>query len=291
MHGEQEEIKPPFKPQNMVPPGIEEKLDPKPKFFNRDYLGSKKLENKIALITGGDSGIGRAICVLFAREGADIAFTYLPEETIDAEKTVKVIEKEGRRALKIETDLTAKGTTGEIIEKVQSAYGSLDILVNNAAFQQHQSEIEELDFEQFYQTFDTNVFSAFKLIKDALPIMNEYSCIINTGSILGYVGNGELIDYSSTKGAIHAFTKSLAKQLASRKIRVNSVAPGPVWTPLNPAERDDEDIQEFGKTTDFGRPAQPEEIAPAFVFLASEITGSYITGETINLFGHPSGAN
>lgn len=286
-----EEIKPPFKDQHMSPPGIEEKLDPKPLYYRAGYFGSKKLQDKKALVTGGDSGIGRAVCVLFAREGADVAFTYLPEELVDAKKTAKAIENEGRQAVMIEVDLTAEEASEKVIELVVKEFGGLDILVNNAAFQKHLDEIEELDFEQFHKTFDLNLFSPFKLVKAALPHFNKKGSIINTGSILGYIGDDELIDYSSSKGAIHTFTKSLAKHLAKRKIRVNSVAPGPVWTPLNPAERDAEDIKKFGKSTSFGRPAQPEEIAPAFVFLASEITGSYITGETINLFGQASGAN
>ncbi len=291
MDKQPEEITPPFKNQHMSPPGVEEELEPKPLFYNVEYLGSKKMQNKKALVTGGDSGIGRAVCVLFAREGADVAFTYLPEELEDAQVTAEAIRSEGQNAVMIEVDLTQEGAAQETVKLAVEELGALDVLVNNAAFQNHLDSIEELDFDQFHKTFDTNLFSPFKLVKAALPHLNERASIINTGSVLGYVGSDELIDYSATKGAIHTFTKSLAKHLAKRKIRVNSVAPGPVWTPLNPAERDPEDMKDFGKHTSFGRPAQPEEIAPAFVFLASEITGSYITGETINLFGQSDGAN
>lgn len=288
---EHRDTTPPFPKQDVSPPGVEAKLDPRPRYINKNYKGSEKLQDKRAIVTGGDSGIGRAVCVLFAREGADVAFTYLKEEKIDAEETKKAIEAEGRKALAIEVDLTAQGAADTLVNKVTKEFGNIDVLVNNAAFQNHLDDIDKLDFDQFYKTFDTNIFSMFKLVKAALPYLNEKSCIINTGSILGYVGDDSLIDYSATKGAIHTFTKSLAKQLAKRKIRVNSVAPGPVWTPLNPAERKYEEVKNFGKGTLFGRPAQPEEIAPAFVYLASEITGSYVTGETINLFGEAIGGN
>lgn len=285
------EITPPFKKQPLGPPGLEKKMDPRPLYKAKNYIGSEKLAGKIALVTGGDSGIGRSVCTLFAKEGADVVLTFLPEEREDAQETLNEIQKIGRQGMIIETDLTAKEVIPEIVAKVVKKFGRIDILVNNAAFQQHLADIDELDFEQFYQTFDVNLFSIFKMVKAALPYMNEGAVIINTGSILGYVGDANLIDYSASKGAIHTFTKSLAKALSKRKIRVNSVAPGPVWTPLNPAERDEEEVKNFGKDTVFGRPAQPEEIAPAYVYLASDVTGSYITGETINLFGDVSGAN
>lgn len=289
---ENTDITPPFKKQPIEPPGIEAKMDPHPLYESNKYIGSKKLLNKKALITGGDSGIGRAVAVLFAREGAQVAFTYLPEEEEDAQITAKAVEQEEASLVeKIAIDLTKDGAAEFAIQRTVERFARIDILVNNAAFQKHQKKIEQLSFDQFLHTFDVNIFTYFKLVKAALPHLYDGSVIINTGSILGYTGNSQLIDYASTKGAIHSFTKSLAQHLASRNIRVNSVAPGPVWTPLNPAERTDEDIKDFGADTLFGRPAQPQEIAPAFVFLASDITASYITGETINIFGSISGGN
>lgn len=287
-----ENIYPPFKKQDISPPGLEKDLDPRPMFENTEYIGSDKLKDKIALITGGDSGIGRSIAVLFAREGAKVvAFTYLEAEEEDAKMTVDYIEAEGAQAIKIKTDFSNDNFSKQVIKEVIDQAGQIDVLINNAAYQNHLEDIDELNFSQFSHTFEVNIFSYFKMVKAALPHMKEGACIINTGSILGYVGDDNLIDYASTKGAIHTFTKSLAKNLSSRKIRVNSVAPGPVWTPLNPAERSFDEVKNFGKGTLFGRPAQPEEIAPAYVFLASDITASYITGETINLFGMVNGAN
>lgn len=285
--------KPPFPKQRktLKPPGLESLVKPAPKYLNSKYIGSKKLEDKVALVTGGDSGIGRAVCVLFAREGAHVAFTHLPEEASDAQKTTKLIENEGGKALAIECDFSMADSQKEVIKKVMNAFDKLDILVNNAAFQNHLDSIEQLDFDQFEHTFRVNLFAPFKLIKAALPVLKSGACIINTESILGYEGEPHLIDYAATKGALHNFTKSMANALAEKGIRVNSVAPGPVWTPLNPAERKHSEIKDFGKDTLFGRPAQPEEIAPAYVFLAAPTTASYITGETINLFGTTSGGN
>ncbi len=286
-----EELKPPFKKQNLVPPGLEERLDPKPRFKNPSYKGSEKLKDKVALITGGDSGIGRAVAVLFAREGADVAITYLPEEESDARKTCEAIEEEGQNSLMIKADLTQQDAPERIISKLAEEFGRIDILVNNAGFQMHQDDFDHLSFEQFQHTFEVNLFSYFKMVKAAIPHFQSGGAIINTGSILGYTGNGNLIDYSATKGAVHNLTKSLAKSLISKNIRVNSVAPGPVWTPLNPAERKPAEVASFGEDTLFERPAQPEEIAPAYVYLASDITASYVTGETINLFGVATGGN
>lgn len=283
--------KPPFTKSQDHPPGYENQLEPEPVYITDDYLGSEKLKGKKALITGGDSGIGRSVAVLFAREGADVIITYLPEEIADAEKTVLEIENEGQKGHCLPLDLEDDKSIENLVENVRKQFGEFDILVNNAAFQNHVESIEDLQVKQFEKTFNTNIIGMFKITKALLPLLGEGSNIINTASILAYVGDDSLIDYSATKGAIRSFTKSLAKQLSSRRIRVNAVAPGPVWTPLNPAERSEEDIKEFGKGTSFGRPAQPVEIAPAYVYLASEITGSYVTGETINLFGSPSGAN
>ena len=285
------DIYPPFTWEELTPPGVEEEMKLEPKIIHEDYIGSKKLQNKTALVTGGDSGIGRAICVHFAREGADVAFTYLPGEKEDAKKLTKLIEEEGGRALAIEADFLKIENFEKILKQVKNEFAEIDVLVNNAAFQNHVDGLDELDFEQFQKTFEVNVFPIFKIIKQSMPYLSSKANIINTSSILGYVGDNELIDYSATKAAIRSMTKSLAKDLTDKNIRVNAVAPGPVWTPLNPAERDYEDMKDFGKETSFGRPAQPAEIAPAYVYLASEITGSFITGETINLFGDASGAN
>lgn len=282
--------KPPFPPQDTKPPGKETQLDPRPRYLNKNYKGSEKLKDKIALISGGDSGIGRAVAVLFAREGADVAFTYMAEEKEDADVTLRAIEDEGQQGFAIEVNFEDPKDCYKVADKVKSKFGRLDILVNNAAFQNH-IEFDELSFEQFEHTFKINIFAYFNMIKASVPLMKGGGNIINTGSVVGHEGKSRLIDYGATKGAIHNLTKSLAESLSDKKIRVNCVAPGPVWTPLNPAERSDKEIKDFGKKTLFGRPAQPEEIAPAYVYLASDITASYVTGETINLIGETSGAN
>jgi NAD(P)-dependent dehydrogenase (short-subunit alcohol dehydrogenase family) len=282
---------PPFTKSQDHPPGIENQLEPEPVYMTDDYIGSKKLAGKKALITGGDSGIGRSVAVMFAREGADVFITHLPEEKEDAIKTLAEIRAEGQKAFSMALDLEDEKSIENLVSQVKKDLGEFDILVNNAAFQNHVDSIEDLQVKQFEKTFNTNIIGMFKVTKALLPLLREGSNIINTASILAYVGDDSLIDYSATKGAIRSFTKSLAKQLSQRKIRVNAVAPGPVWTPLNPAERSEKEIKDFGENTSFGRPAQPVEIAPAYVYLASEITGSYVTGETINIFGSPSGAN
>lgn len=283
--------KPPFKKQPIEPPGLETEMQPRPQYMAPNYLGSEKLKGKVALITGGDSGIGRAVAVLFAREGADVAFVHLQEEEADAAETMEAIEVEGREGFHLVGDVSDFATCERIVETVVERFGRIDILVNNSAFQQHVDNFEDLSVEQFRHTFEVNVFGYFQMVKAAIKHMKEGSNIINTSSILGYDGSGTLIDYASTKGAIHILTKSLAEALLKKSIRVNAVAPGPVWTPLNPAERG-EGIKDFGKKADYGRPAQPEEIAPAYVYLASNVTASYITGETINIFGSAaSGAN
>jgi len=279
------EPKPPFPAQKITPPGVESKMHPAPRYEAPFYKGSEKLAGKVALITGGDSGIGRSVAVLFAREGAKIAFTYLPEEITDADVTAEHIEMEGSEALAIEADLSDAEECERVVVAVIERFGQLDILVNNAAYQNHVDDVEKLSLEQWDKTFKTNVYGYFFMVKAALPHLKSGAAIINTGSITGLEGSSDLLDYSSTKGAIHAFTKSLAQKLCKEGIRVNCVAPGPVWTPLNPAERSDEETRHFGESVPMGRPAQPEEIAPSYVFLASEVDSSYMTGEVLTLLG------
>jgi NAD(P)-dependent dehydrogenase (short-subunit alcohol dehydrogenase family) len=279
------EPKPPFPEQHQPKPGQESELRPKPRYQAPQYKSASKLQERVALITGGDSGIGRAVAVLFAREGADVAIVYLPEEEKDAQETQRAVEAEGRRALLIPSDLTLPEFCTEAIEKTIQGFGKLDILVNNAAFQQHQEGLEDVSEEQWDYTFKTNIYAYFRLAKAALPYLEPGSSIINTSSITALRGHKELLDYSATKGAIVAFTKSLAQNLVEKKIRVNCVAPGPVWTPLNPSDKPPEKVAEFGQGVPMGRPAQPEEIAPAYVYLASEADSSYVTGEVLTLLG------
>ncbi|HUQ49232.1 MAG TPA: SDR family oxidoreductase [Terriglobales bacterium] len=283
--GKQKEPKSPMPAQHQSKPGIEAKMSPRPKYEAPRYKGSGKLKDKVALITGGDSGIGRAVAVLYAREGADIAIVYLEVEQQDAEETRAAIEKEGRRALLIAGDVSDPEFCHEAVEMTVDEYGHLDILVNNAAYQQHQDSIEEVTEEQWDQTFKTNIYGYFFMAKAAMPHLQEGSAIVNCGSITGLEGSEQLLDYSATKGAIHAFTKSLAQNLVQKGIRVNCVAPGPVWTPLNVADKDAKEVAKHGVKTPMKRPAQPEEIAPAFVFFASEADSSYITGEVLTLLG------
>jgi NAD(P)-dependent dehydrogenase (short-subunit alcohol dehydrogenase family) len=280
-----EQPKSPMPPQHQRKPGEEAKLKPRPKYKAPLYAGAGKLKEKVALITGGDSGIGRAVAVLFAREGADVAFTYLKEEKRDAEETKRAIEAEGQRAVALSGDVRDPKACKKLVKQTVEEFGKLDILVNNAAFQQHQEGIEDVTEEQWDRTFKTNIYGYFFMTKAALPHLEKGSAIVNTGSITGLEGSKELLDYASTKGAIHAFTKSLAQNLVERGIRVNCVAPGPVWTPLNPADKKAEDVAEFGADTPMKRPAQPEEIAPAFVYFASEVDSSYVTGEVLTLLG------
>ncbi len=280
----------PMPPQHQQKPGIEAKLEPRPRYKAPHYRGADKLKDKVALITGGDSGIGRAVAVLFAREGADVAFTFLKEEKIDADETKRSVEEEGREALPLVGDVRDAKVCQRLVDQTIDKFGKLDILVNNAAFQQHQESLEDLTEEQWDQTFKTNIYGYFYMTKAALPHLEEGSAIVNTGSITGLEGSKELLDYSATKGAIHAFTKSLAQNLVERGIRVNCVAPGPVWTPLNPADKKPDDVAEFGADTPMKRPAQPEEIAPAFVYFASEVDSSYVTGEVLTLLGGETAA-
>jgi NAD(P)-dependent dehydrogenase (short-subunit alcohol dehydrogenase family) len=279
------QLKEPKPPQHQRKPGLESKLDPRPRFKAPLYKGADKLMQRVALITGGDSGIGRAVAVLFAREGADVAFTHLPQEESDARETVQAIEEEGRTGLSISGDIRDPEFPRRAVKQTVAKLGRLDILVNNAAYQQHQKSLEDLSAEQWDRTFKTNIYGYFLMTKAALPHLQKGSAIVNTGSITGLEGSKELLDYSATKGAIHAFTKSLAQNLVAKGIRVNCVAPGPVWTPLNPSDQPAKDVAEFGADTPLQRPAQPEEIAPAFVYFASEIDSSYVTGEILTLLG------
>ena len=283
--GQQKEPKPPFPEQHQERPGLEKKIEPRPQYEAPRYRGSEKLKGKAALITGGDSGIGRAVAVLYAREGANVAIVYLPEEQADADETRMAVETEGRRCLLIPGDVTDPDFCRQAVAITVQHLGRLDVLVNNAAFQQHQEKIEDLADEQWDHTFRTNIYGYFHMAKAALKHMKRGAAIVNTGSITGLQGSKQLLDYASTKGAIHAFTKSLAQNLVERGIRVNCVAPGPVWTPLNVADKPAEQAAEHGKKTPMERPAQPEEIAPAFVFFASEADSSYITGEVLTLLG------
>jgi len=284
-NGKMEEPRSPMPAQHQPKPGIEAKLKPRPRHQAPLYAGSGKLKEKVALITGGDSGIGRAVAVLFAREGADVAFTFLKEEKQDADETRRAVEAEGTSAYALMGDVRDPKTCKKLVDQAIEKFGKLDILVNNAAFQQHQETLEDVTEEQWDRTFKTNIYGYFYMTKAALPHLEEGSAIVNTGSITGLEGSKELLDYASTKGAIHAFTKSLAQNLVERGIRVNCVAPGPVWTPLNPADKKPEDVAEFGADTPMKRPAQPEEIAPAYVYFASEADSSYVTGEVLTLLG------
>lgn len=275
----------PMPKQQQRRPGIESKIKPSPQFLAPNYNGSGKLQGKSALITGGDSGIGRSVAVLFAREGADVAIVFLKAEKADAEETAAYIKEENGRCVLIPGDVTDPAFCRKAISKTRKEFGKLDILVNNAAFQKHQNSIADISNEQFDKTFKTNIYGYFYLAKEAVRYLPKGGSIINCGSITGLDGSKDLIDYSATKGAIHAFTKSLAQNLADKGIRVNCVSPGPVWTPLNIVDKTADDVAEHGADTPMKRPAQPEEIAPAFVFFASNADSSYITGEVLTLLG------
>jgi NAD(P)-dependent dehydrogenase (short-subunit alcohol dehydrogenase family) len=276
--------KPPLPKQHLRKPGLESDLEPRPDYLAPAYRGAGKLDGKVALITGADSGIGRAVAVLFAREGADVAIAYLSEDS-DAEETLRAVEAEGRRGILLPGDVSDPAYAEDAVAATAEQLGGLDILVNNAAYQEHQKSLLDITDEQLERTFRTNIFGYFYMARAALRHLGEGGVIINTGSVTGIDGSGGLLDYASTKGAIHAFTKSLAQNVLSQGIRVNCVAPGPVWTPLNPADVDAEKAAEFGSDVPMKRPAQPEELAPAYVFLAAPSDSSYITGEVIHVFG------
>jgi NAD(P)-dependent dehydrogenase (short-subunit alcohol dehydrogenase family) len=283
----QVEPMPPFPRQKQTSPGLESELNPRPNFSAPLYKAAGKLEGRRALVTGGDSGIGRAVAVLYAREGADVAITHLAEERSDAEETKMYIEAEGRICVLIQTDLSKPEQCRLVIEKTIEGLGGIDILVSNAAHQMRKESLDQIEREEWEYTFKTNIEAYFLLAKYAVPNMQPGSVIIATSSETGTFGTKELLDYSSTKGAIDAFTRSLAMNLIEKKIRVNAVAPGPVWTPLNPSDGGSSKaaVSKFGADVPYGRPAQPEEIAPAYVFLASNADSSYITGIVLQQFG------
>ena len=273
-----------FPPQHQnLQPGIESQMNPRPISINEHYLASGKLKNKVALISGGDSGIGRAVALAFAREGADLVITYLNEHD-DAAETKRMIEESGQECLTIPGDIGDESFCQQVVAQTMSKFGQLDILVNNAAEQHLQTSIQHISAAQLEKTFRTNIFSYFHLSKAALPYLKSGSTIINTSSVTAYAGNEQLIDYSATKGAIVAFTRSLSLSLIKEGIRVNAVAPGPIWTPLIPASFSAQHVAQFGQNTPMERAGQPSEVAPCYVFLASQ-DSSYISGQTLHVNG------
>jgi NAD(P)-dependent dehydrogenase (short-subunit alcohol dehydrogenase family) len=282
--GVREQPEPPLPQQHLEKPGLEAEMALKPNFHAPDYRGSGKLKGMVALVTGGDSGIGRSVAVLYAREGADVAIVYLNSHE-DAQETKRYVEMEGRQCLLIAGDVKDSAFCREAVEKTVQEFDRLDVLVNNAAFQLHADSLEDITDERLEETMRTNIFGYFYMARAALPHLKKGSCIINSGSVVGLRGSAHLLDYAATKGAIHAFTMSLASNLIEKGIRVNAIAPGPVWTPLNPADAPAEKVSQFGKQSDMKRPAQPEELSPAYVFLASPVCSSYITGIVLPVTG------
>jgi NAD(P)-dependent dehydrogenase (short-subunit alcohol dehydrogenase family) len=275
--------KPPFPQEGLEYPGLESEMTPRPDFGEHSYQGHTRLQGKAALITGADSGIGRAVALAFAREGADVLISYLNEDT-DAEETARVVREAGRKAVLARGDISDEAHCRALVERAVAELGSLDILVNNAAYQMTREGIEQIPDGEWEHTFRTNIFAMYYLCKVAWPHLQPGSAIINTASIQAYQPSPQLLPYASTKGAIVTFSKALAEEGAQRGIRVNVVAPGPVWTPLIPATMPEEKAQEFGQDSPLGRPAQPAELAPIFVFLASA-ESSYITGEVVGVTG------
>jgi NAD(P)-dependent dehydrogenase (short-subunit alcohol dehydrogenase family) len=273
-----------FPPQEQERPGYEGQMEPEPHDEMRGYTGSGHLEGRVALVTGGDSGIGRAVCVAFAKEGADVAIAYLSEHD-DAEHTRKLVEEQGRRAIALACDLQSEEECGRVVRETVQELGRLDVLVNHAGTQAPVESPEEITTEQWDGTFKTNVYSCFWTTKAALEHLQGGGSIINTGSVNGLRGNKSLIDYAASKGAVHVLTMSLAQALVDRGIRVNCVAPGPVWTPLIPATFGEDKVQSFGQQVPMQRAAQPDEIAPSYVFFASERLSSYYTGEVLAPIG------
>lgn len=273
-----------FPPQRQTQPGIESKMTPRPQAESPGYRAAGKLAGRVAVITGGDSGIGRAVAIAFAKEGADVAICHVEKERGDAEETAAQIREEGRRVLLLAGDIGRSDFCTEAVQATLSEFGRLDIVVNNAAEQHPQDDLAKITDEQLERTFRTNIFAQFYLTRAALPHLKAGACILNTTSVTAYAGSPQLLDYSSTKGAIVSFTRSLALALADRKIRVNAVAPGPIWTPLIPASFPEQKVEKFGQDTPMGRAGQPAEVAGCFVFLASD-DASYITGQVL----HPNG--
>jgi len=278
------EPKPPFPEQSQNPPGLEVEMRPRPDDGSDTYQGTGRLTGKTALITGGDSGIGRAVAIAFAREGADVLIAYLPAEERDAQETLGIVRDSGRKGIGVAGDITQEEQCRQLVQRAVNEFGHLDILVNNAAFQMTHQGIADLSSEEFEHTFRTNIFAMFYLCKAALPQMREGGSIINLASVEAYKPEPMLLAYASTKGAIVTFTKALAQEAIKRGVRVNAVAPGPVWTPLIPSTMPAEQVKQFGQQSPIGRPAQPVELAPAFVFLASDEAG-YVAGEVIGVHG------
>ena len=267
-----------------VQPGIQAELNPQPKVIRYTYKGVGKLKGKVALITGGDSGIGQAVAVHFAREGADVSIVYTPREEVDARKTKELVEAEGQQILLLPGDLKQPAFCEHVVAATVERFGKLNVVVNNASIQLWHEKFEDMTDEDLVTTYQTNVYGAFRVTRAALPHLHEGDSIINTTSVTAYQGRADLLEYSSTKGALMAFTRALAGNLVSKKIRVNGVAPGPIWTPLNPSSVEAKMIPEFGKDVPMKRPGQPAEVAPAYVYLASD-DASYVTGQII----HPNG--